>query len=100
MVYGLWIMAYGLQNSIWFYSRDEGTSFNNRIANANDFRSFEYKAKLLGTIVADGVNGILRKITIAVPLKYLSNFWRSLKMPLTNFKLELKLKWAKHYVLT
>ena len=33
---------------------------------------------------ADGVNGILRSTSIAIPLKYLSNFWRSLKVPLIN----------------
>ena len=31
-------------------------------------------------------------VKIAVPLKYLSNFWRSLKMPLINCKVELSLK--------
>ena len=36
---------------------------------------FLYKAKLLENTVAYGANGILRNATIAVPLKYLSNFW-------------------------
>ena len=31
----------------------------------------------------------------ALPFKYLSNFWRLLKMPLINFKVDLKLKWTK-----
>ena len=31
-----------------------------------------------------------------MPLKYLTNFWKSLEMPLINFKVELKLRWAKH----
>ena len=31
---------------------------------------------------------------IAVPLKYLSNFWRSLEMPLINRKIHLELNWA------
>ena len=34
---------------------------------------------------------ILRNATIAVPLKHLSKFWRSLEMPLINCKVELKL---------
>ena len=34
-----------------------------------------------------------------MPLKYLSNFWRSLEMPLINCKVELKLRWTKHCVL-
>ena len=38
-------------------------------------------------------NGILRNATITVPLKYLSNFWGSLKM---SFKVELKLNWTNH----
>ena len=46
------------------------------------------------------VNGILKNATIAVPLKYLSKFWRSLEMPLINCKMELKLKSTKYCVLT
>ena len=34
--------------SLWFYSKDKATSFNVDIANADDFKSFIYKAKLLG----------------------------------------------------
>ena len=58
--------------------------------------------KLLGNTVAqsaaNAANGILRNTTIAVPLKYLSNFWRSLKIPLLNCKVELKLRWTKYCV--
>ena len=57
-----------------FYSKDEGTNFNADIANDNNFKSFEYKAKLLGNTVANRANGILRNETIAVPANYLSNF--------------------------
>ena len=32
---------------------------------------------------------------IAVPLKYLSNFWRSLEVPLINCKVELSLNGMK-----
>ena len=39
-------------------------------------------------------------VKIAVPLIYLSNFWRSLEMPLINCKGELSLKWIQHCVLT
>ena len=46
--------------------------------------------------VADGANRILRKTMTAVKLKYLRNFWRSLKMPKINWKVELKLK-LKHF---
>ena len=65
---------------------------------------FMYKAKLLENIVAhdaqNQANGILKNATLAVPLKYLSNFWRSLEMPLINCKIESKLKWTKHCVLS
>ena len=57
-----------------FYSKDEGTNFNADIANDNTFKSFEYKAKLLGNTVANRANGILRNETIAVPANYLNNF--------------------------
>ena len=34
---------------------------------------------------------ILKNATIPVPLKYLSNFWRSPQMPFINCKAKLKL---------
>ena len=37
---------------------------------------------------------------MAVPLKYLSNFWRSLEMPLINCKIELSLKWYENCILS
>ena len=37
---------------------------------------------------------------IAVPLKYLSNFWRSLEMSLMNCKIHLELNWAKNCVMS
>ena len=58
-----------------------------------------YKTKLLENTEADGYNGILKNASIAVPLKYLSSFWRSLEMSLINSK-ELKLKWTKFCVLS
>ena len=57
-----------------FYSKDEGTNFNADIANDNNFKSFEYRAKLLGNTAANRANGILRNETIAVPANYLNNF--------------------------
>ena len=34
-----------------------------------------------------------------VPLKYLSNFWRTLEMPLINCEIELILTWPRHSVI-
>ena len=41
-----------------------------------------------------------KNLTIAAPLKYLSNFCRSLETPLINWKVELKVKWTKYCVLS
>ena len=43
---------------------------------------------------------MLKNATTDMPYKYLSNFWRSLKMPLINCKVKLKLKWTKYCVLS
>ena len=59
--------------------------------------SIKYKANLIGNTEADGTK---KGVKIAVPLKYLSNFWRPLEMPLINCKVELSLKWIENYVLT
>ena len=50
--------------------------------------SFKYKASLLGKAThADGNDRSLKKYKkLVVPLKYLSNFFRSLEMPLINCK--------------
>ena len=81
---------------LWFY---EATNFDADITN-NNFKYFEYKAKLLENTVVDGANQILRNETIAVTLKYSSNFQRSPKMSLINCKIELKLKLTKYCVLS
>ena len=61
--------------------------------------SFKYKVSLLGNpVVAD--NMAKRSVKVAVPLKYLSNFFRSLEMPLINCKIKLNLTWKKECVLS
>ena len=44
--------------SLWFYSKDEATNLNTDIANNNNFKSFEYKAKLSGNTETDNANRI------------------------------------------
>ena len=78
--------------SLWFYSQDELNFFNNHIVNNDDFKYFKYNS--------NGANRILRNRIIDIRLKYLSNFWRSLEMSVTNWKIELKLKWENHYDLS
>ena len=41
-----------------------------------------------------------KHLVIVVPLKYLSNFWRTLDMPLINCGVSLTLTWSENYVLT
>ena len=42
----------------------------------------------------------MKSVKIAVPLKYLCNFWRSLEMPLISCKIHLELNWTKDYVIS
>ena len=61
------------------------------MANTINFRYFKYKTKLLENTAAwlapNQANGIIKNAIIAVPLKHLSNYWRPLKIPLINFKI-------------
>ena len=62
--------------------------------------SFKYKANLLGkTTGDDGKNRSLKNVKTVVPLKYLSNFFRSLEMPLINCKIHLELNWNNNCVM-
>ena len=38
-----------IRKSFWFYSKDEATDFNADITDDNNFKSFKYKARLLGS---------------------------------------------------
>ena len=64
---------------------------------ADNSRSFKYKVSLLGNPVLD-CNIKKRSVKVVVPLKYLSNFFRSLEMPLINCKIKLNLTWKKECV--
>ena len=57
----------------------------------NNSSSFKYKSSFVRNR-----NGV----KIVVPLKYLSNFGRSLEMPLINCKVELSLSWNPNCVLS
>ena len=82
--------------SLWQFKRDEIIN-NADVTNDDNAPSFKYKASIIGNTGNDGTkNGV----KIAVPLKYLSNFWRSLEMPLINCKVELSLKWYERCLLT
>ena len=51
----------------------------------------KYKAVLVGKKSRYVNPSFVKNATIVVTLKYLSNFWRSLEIPLTNCKVHLEL---------
>ena len=81
--------------SLWQFKRDEIT--NNADVTNDNAPSFKYKTNLFGNTEN---NGTKNGVKIAVSLKCLSNFWRSLEMPLINCKVEVSLKWYERCLLT
>ena len=86
--------------SLWQYCKDIPAVNNNgdivdfNGANATD--SFNFKAKITGQTDDDGE---IDNVEIMVPLKYLSNFWRTLEMPLINCEVNLILTWSANCVI-
>ena len=87
--------------SLWNYYRDEpksGTDDNNITHSILNSESFDYKANFLENDVTQ--NNLTKvNVKIVVPLNFLSNFRRSLNIPLTNCEVELILTWFKNCVL-
>ena len=98
--------------SLYNSYRDELTNdgndnnFDNR--NVVNSEAFKYKNKITGNTynVEAGAqdydvnkNGT-QKIELAIPLKYLGNFWRTLNIPLISCEVFLELKWNKNCVIT
>ena len=75
--------------SLYQIKRDEPPDDNANVG--NNTTSLVYKSKLIS--VADDNN--VNNIKLGVPLKYASNFFRSLEMPLVNCKIDLELTWHK-----
>ena len=69
--------------SLYQFKRDEPPDNNGNIT--ADTTSLKYKS-------ISGVNNV----KLVVPLKYISNFFRSLEMSLVNYKVDLELTWTKH----
>ena len=98
--------------SLYNYYRDElsndadDNNFDNiKIVNSN---TFKYKNKIIGNKYnvnagADGYdvnkNGT-QEVELAIPLKYLGNFWRALNIPLISCEVSLELKWDKNCIIT
>ena len=80
--------------SLWQYCKDiPARDDDNEIdvfRGNNLTNSFNFKVKITGKT---GNNGT-KDVEIMVPLKYLSNFWRTLEMPLINCEVNLILTWS------
>ena len=92
--------------SLWNYYRDkvkdnanENQAANNGINNDKTITSkpFEYKKKSKGSIPND--NNTLNA-EVVVPLRYLSNFWRFLDLPLINCEIQLDFLWSKECIIS
>ena len=97
---------------MWNYYRDQPSD-----PFSTNSESFKYKSNVTGntynvdlTIIGDGGNPIpnpnydankfgKNETEVVIPLKHLSNFWRSLNIPLINCEVELILTWSKNCVL-
>ena len=74
--------------SSWNYYRDEPSN-----PYSSKSESFKYKTSITGK--TPETNDSLTNVKLVISLKYLSNFWSSLNVPLINFEVELILTWSK-----
>ena len=87
--------------SLWQFKRNEVPANNDNLDIVNS-QSFKYNAGFVGK-TANAVaytNSSVKNIKIVVPLKYLSNFWRSLEMPIINCKIHFELNWIEDCILS
>ena len=90
-----------------FYYSDEVNDSANENNDASNYRinnnkitaskSFENKTKIIGKTPND--NDIL-DVEVVIPLKYLSNFGRSLDLPLINCEVKLDLSWSRYCIIS
>ena len=78
--------------SLWNYYRDQPSD-----PLSTNSESFKYKTSIVGKTPQD--NDSLTNVEVVIPLKYLSNFWRNLDIPLINCEVEIILTWSKNCVL-
>ena len=86
--------------SLYNYYRDalsddaDNNQFNSiKLVNSN---TFKYKNKIINNTNNAGT----KDIELAIPLKYLGNFWRALNIPLISCGVSLELIWDKNCVIT
>ena len=75
--------------SLYQFKRDEPPDDNANVA--NNTTSLVYKSKLISGTDDNNVNNV----KLVVLLKYVSNFFKSLELPLVNCKINLELTWHK-----
>ena len=98
--------------SLWNYYRDEPSN-----PFSSNSESFKYKTSITGNTYnvdekitdddgneVDNPNYDANKVgknetEVVIPLKHLSNFWRTLNIPLINCEIELILTWSKNCAL-
>ena len=88
--------------SLWNYYRDEPSN-----PLSSNSESFKYKTSITGNTYNAGngeagfnANKVGKNETeIVIPLKHLSNFWRTLNIPLINCEIELILTWSNNCAL-
>ena len=109
--------------SLYNYYRDElsddayDDNFRNiKVVNSN---TFKYKNEIIGNTYdvdaripnPDGAGQIdnpiynvnkngKQEVELAIPLKYLGNFWRALNIPLISCEVSFELKWDKNCIIT
>ena len=87
--------------NLWQFKRDEVPGINADLAIDNS-ESFKYKAALVGKTAnaVNNTNSSVKNTKIVALLKYLSNFWSSLEMPLINYKIHLELNCTENCILS
>ena len=82
--------------SLWNYYKDEPSN-----PLSSNSESFKYKTSITGnTYDGNDANKIGKNETeVVIPLKHLSNFWRTLNIPLINCEIELILTCSKNCTL-
>ena len=84
---------------LWQYHRDKPNLNDNGVVidfpDDTDNASLKFKQKITGNAGNDGTNDF----QIMVPLRYLSNFWRTLEMSLVNFEINLDLNSSEKCVI-
>ena len=78
--------------SLWQFKRDKQNMNNRNPTNVTTAvpSFFKYKSSLIKESLALSNNRVFENVKIVVPLKYLSNFWRSSEMSLINCKIHLE----------